>query len=173
RPLPPEPEFEEIEVTLNEAIRLNNIYYDFDDDKILPDAEQDLQVLLDLMNEHKNMKIELSSHTDSRGNDEYNAALSQRRAESARQWLLQKGIAADRIVAKGYGEAQILNQCVNGIKCTDEEHRFNRRTEFKITEGPTTVTIKKKETRQKDTTPQQQPKSGQIRKPQPQKSTTP
>jgi peptidoglycan-associated lipoprotein len=149
RPEPPKPEFEEIEVSINEAIRLNNIYYDFDDDKILPSSETDLQVLLDLMNQYPNIKIELSSHTDARGNDEYNQNLSQRRAESARNWLLGKGISANRIVPKGYGESQILNQCVNGVKCTDEEHRFNRRTEFKITEGPTTVTIKKTEKRLK------------------------
>ena len=130
-------------ITINEPIRLNNIYYDFDDDKILPDAEQDLQVLLDLMDEYPDMVIELSSHTDAQGPDRYNERLSQRRAQSAVDWLINNGIDPERLRAVGYGETQILNQCVNGVRCTDEEHRFNRRTEFKIIAGPTSIEIRK------------------------------
>jgi peptidoglycan-associated lipoprotein len=89
------------------------------------------------------MVIELGSHTDARGNDDYNQKLSQRRAASARRWLIKKGVAEDRIVAKGYGEEVILNNCTNGEECTDDEHRFNRRTEFKIIQGPTTIEVKK------------------------------
>jgi peptidoglycan-associated lipoprotein len=144
---PTEPE--EVTYTTNEPIRLNNIYYDFDDDKILGDAEQDLNVLYGIMNQYSDMVIELSSHTDARGNDKYNAELSQRRAESAKRYLVGKGIATERIVAKGYGEAQILNGCTNGVKCEDDQHRFNRRTEFKILSGPTTITIKKTELKSK------------------------
>ena len=140
-PPPPEDEYEEY--TINEPIRLNNIYYDYDDDKILLDAEQDLNVILELMNEYPDMVIELSSHTDARGLTKYNEDLSQRRANSAKSWLLSRGVTDERITAVGYGESQILNQCVNGVKCSDEEHRFNRRTEFKIIEGPTTIQIKK------------------------------
>lgn len=138
-----------IVITTNEPIRLNNIYYDFDDDKILTDAEQDLMIIVGLMQQYPDMKIELSSHTDSQGKDTYNENLSQRRADSAKKWVVAKGIAADRIVAKGYGETVILNGCTNGVKCSDDEHRFNRRTEFKIIEGPTEITIKKIETRPK------------------------
>lgn len=137
-----------IVVTTNEPIRLNSIYYDFDDDKILPESEDDLQFLVDIMNRYKDMKIELSSHTDARGRDEYNETLSQRRAESAKVWMVAKGISGDRIVAKGYGEKQLLNQCKNGVECTEDEHRFNRRTEFKIISGPTSITIERKEKRQ-------------------------
>lgn len=129
--------------TINEPIRLSNIYYDFDDDKILPSAEPDLQRLLELLNTYSDMVIELSSHTDSQGNDDYNQRLSLRRAESAKNWLVSRGIKSSRIKAVGYGEEQILNDCVNGVDCTDEEHRFNRRTEFKIIEGPTSITVKK------------------------------
>ena len=136
-----------IVISTNEPIRLNNIYYDFDDDKILTDAEQDLLVIVGLMQQYPDMKIELSSHTDSQGKDTYNENLSQRRADSAKKWVVGKGISPDRIVPKGYGEQVILNGCTNGVKCSDEEHRFNRRTEFKITEGPTEITIKKIETR--------------------------
>jgi len=130
-------------VTINEPIRLNNIYYDFDDDKILADAEQDLKFLVDLMKQYPDMEIELSSHTDAQGNDDYNQKLSQRRAQSAKNWMVAHGINAKRIDAVGYGESQILNDCINGVDCTDDEHRVNRRTEFKITAGPTTIEVKK------------------------------
>ncbi len=142
-PIPvPEPEYDTVTVTINEPIRLSKIYYDFDDDKILAEAEEDLADLLNLLNEYPEMVIELSSHTDSRGRNSYNQQLSQRRANSAKNWLVDKGIDTERIKAVGYGESQILNQCTDGVECTDEEHRFNRRTEFKILEGPTTITIK-------------------------------
>jgi peptidoglycan-associated lipoprotein len=130
-------------VTINEPIRLNNIYYDFDDDKILPDAEKDLAFLVELMKKYPDMVIELSSHTDAQGNDAYNERLSQRRAQSAKNWMVAKGIKEGRIEAVGYGESNILNDCINGIDCTDDEHRVNRRTEFKIISGPTTIEVKK------------------------------
>ena len=129
-------------ITINEPIRLNNIYYDFDDDKILPDAEKDLEVLLDLMDEYPDMVIELSSHTDARGNDRYNERLSQRRAQSAVDWLVSHGIDPDRLDPVGYGERQILNRCVDGVKCTEAQHQFNRRTEFKIIAGPTSIEVR-------------------------------
>lgn len=135
----PEPEPEPEVILLNEPIRLENILYDFDDDKILPDAEIDLQYLLELMQTYPDMVIELSSHTDAQGDDEYNRSLSQRRANSATKWLTNRGIAINRIQSVGYGESQIINQCTNGVECTDDEHRFNRRTEFKIIAGPTSV----------------------------------
>jgi len=132
-------------VKTNEPIRLNSIYYDFDDDKILPDAEKDLGYLVELMEQYPDMVIELSSHTDSRGKDDYNESLSQRRAESAKRWMQAKGVADKRIVAKGYGEKQLLNACANGVECDEEQHRFNRRTEFKILSGPTTIEIEREE----------------------------
>jgi peptidoglycan-associated lipoprotein len=140
---PTETVTESVTVMINEPIRLNNIYYDFDDDKILPDAEKDLNVIMNLMQQYPDMVIELSSHTDARGNDSYNENLSQRRAESARRWLLNEGIPAQRIEAVGYGESQILNRCSNGVDCNEDEHRFNRRTEFKIIAGPRTIQIER------------------------------
>ncbi len=137
--LKPKPKY--ITITKEKPIELQNIYYDFDDDKILPDAEADLGVILELMNKYPDMVIELGSHTDAQGKDAYNQALSKRRAESARRWLTQRGIARNRIRAVGYGETQIRNHCVNGVDCTDEEHRYNRRTEFKILEGPTSIKL--------------------------------
>ncbi len=144
-----EPEYDTLRI--NEPIRLDNILYDYDKDNIRPDAEPDLQSVVDLMKKYPEMKIELSSHTDSRGNDAYNEDLSQRRANSAVAWIVAKGIAADRIVAKGYGETKLQNKCTNGVECTEEEHQLNRRTEFKITAGPTSIIIEKVEKREKKT----------------------
>jgi peptidoglycan-associated lipoprotein len=134
-------------IRTNEPIRLNSIYYDFDDDKILPQSEPDLQFLTDLMQQYPDMKIELSSHTDAQGRSDYNEKLSQRRADSAKKWIVAKGITSDRITAVGYGEKQILNRCLDGVECPDEEHRFNRRTEFKILSGPTSIVIERIEKR--------------------------
>lgn len=141
-PVPEEPEYET--VSINQDIRLNNIYYDFDKWDILQESEEDLGVILQLMYDYPNMVIELSSHTDSRGLTKYNQDLSQKRANSAKEWLVKKGVVDARIKAVGYGESQILNQCKNGVRCEEEEHRFNRRTQFKIIEGPQTILINKK-----------------------------
>lgn len=151
---------EPVIVKRNEPIRLNSIYYDFNDDKILPDAEKDLQFLVDLMNKYPDMKIELSSHTDAQGKNEYNQKLSQRRAESAKRWMVAKGIVEDRITAVGYGEQFILNRCKDGVECTDEEHRYNRRTEFKIIAGPTSIEIEEKIDPENESDKPKTPKNG-------------
>lgn len=142
-PVEPEVTYRIDTVTINEAIRFDNIYYEFDKWDILQESEKDLTIILNLMNEYSDMIVELSSHTDARGPTPYNKLLSQRRAESARLWLINRGVAPDRIVPKGYGESVILNRCTNGVLCPDNEHRFNRRTEFKILEGPETIEIKR------------------------------
>jgi peptidoglycan-associated lipoprotein len=139
KPIEPEVEI----ITINEPIRLNSIYFDYNDDKILKDAEKDLDKIYGLMVDYPEMIIELSSHTDARGTDSYNLKLSQRRADSTKRYLVSKGIVAERIKAVGYGETQILNQCLNDVTCSEEDHQYNRRSEFKIIEGPETITIKK------------------------------
>lgn len=111
---------------------LENIYYDFDKWYILPESEVELNKLVSIMKDNPTLKVELGSHTDSRGSDAYNRILSQRRSESAVRYIIEQGIEAERIVAKGYGESQLVNHCTNGVRCADEEHRKNRRTEFKI-----------------------------------------
>ncbi|MEM1121847.1 MAG: DUF1573 domain-containing protein, partial [Bacteroidota bacterium] len=168
----PIPEYEEIVVETNQPIRLNNIFYEFDDDKILTESEKDLGVLLDLMQRYPDMVIELSSHTDYRGNDAYNEALSQRRADSAKKWLTERGIAPERIKSVGYGEK--LPATVDSLTSVENPfltqgwvldfnlvskitpktnrevaHQFNRRTEFRIIAGPTNIKIQKMERRLK------------------------
>jgi peptidoglycan-associated lipoprotein len=135
----------------NEPIRLDNILYDYDKWDIRPDAEPDLQYLTDILKKYPDMKIELSSHTDARGRDEYNEQLSQKRAESAKNWIVAKGVPSDRIVPKGYGEKQLLNECANGVECTEEQHQLNRRTEFKIISGPTSIVTERVEKRENKT----------------------
>ncbi len=146
RVLRKEPEYDTLRI--NQPIRLSNIYYDFNKWDIRTDAEPDLQNLTDLLKKYPDMKIELSSHTDARGNDQYNEELSQKRAESAKTWIVAKGIVTDRITAKGYGEKQLLNECINGVECTEEQHQLNRRTEFKIISGPTSIIIERVEKRE-------------------------
>lgn len=119
-------------IAIDSAIRLENIYYDFDKSDIRPDAAIELDKLVRIMKDNPTIWIELGSHTDSRGNDHYNQLLSQRRADAAVRYIISRGIDANRIVAKGYGESRLLNGCSNGVKCTPAEHQLNRRTEFKI-----------------------------------------
>jgi outer membrane protein OmpA-like peptidoglycan-associated protein/tetratricopeptide (TPR) repeat protein len=122
--------FESVEV--DKSFTLDNIYYDFDSWVIRPDAERELDILIDFMNSNPEVVIELSSHTDSRGEAAYNQRLSQRRAESAVAYMVSKGISGSRIQAKGYGESQLRNHCKDGINCEEEEHQMNRRTEVRI-----------------------------------------
>ncbi len=90
------------------------------------------QYLYSLMKEKPNIRIEIMSHTDSKGNDAYNKSLSQQRAQSVVNYLVSKGINRSRLLARGYGETRLVNRCSNGVKCSDAEHRQNRRTEFRI-----------------------------------------
>ncbi len=121
-------------IVLEKAIVLDNIYYDLDRADIRADAAQELDKLVDLLEDNPTIKIELSSHTDSRAPDDYNMDLSQRRAESAVNYIVSTGINPNRLTAKGYGETQLVNHCANDVECTEEEHQQNRRTEFKVLE---------------------------------------
>ena len=168
---PPVPEYDTI--VTNQPIVLENILYDFDDARIRDEAESDLEYVQELMTKYPDMKIELSSHTDKEGNDDYNEDLSQRRAESARRWLVRNGIDRDRIVAKGYGEKEpktinkqtaakfnflkegdvLTEDFVNALEDPndqDEADQLNRRTEFKIIEGPQSIEIKTTRLRKKE-----------------------
>lgn len=156
-----------ITITKENPIKLSNIIYDFDDDKILKESEEDLQFILDLMNDIPEMRIELLSHTDSRGEEGYNFNLSQRRANSAKNWLVERGIQKFRIEALGEGESkpykvteleaemydylpvdQVLTEdFILGLETEEMQEtafQLNRRSEFQITEGPTSIKIEEK-----------------------------
>ncbi|MAY21450.1 MAG: flagellar motor protein MotB [Flavobacteriaceae bacterium] len=113
-------------------LSLQPIYFDFDRYNIRPDAEVELAKILAAMREYPELIIHIESHTDSRGNDSYNMALSEKRAQSTLDWLVNKGIDRNRLSAKGYGESQLQNECSNGVECTEEEHQLNRRSMFII-----------------------------------------
>ncbi|MEL6657089.1 MAG: OmpA family protein [Bacteroidota bacterium] len=114
------------------VIVLENIYYDFNKSAIRKGAAQDLDALAQLMNLYPSMQIELGSHTDSRGTDDYNLDLSLRRAQSAKEFLIQRGVGANRIRTVGYGETRLRNHCEDNVNCSDSEHLLNRRTEVKV-----------------------------------------
>lgn len=105
---------------------LKPIYFDFDKHNIRPDAEVELAKILEAMKEYPQLNIHIESHTDSRGNDAYNMRLSERRAKSTLEWLVEKGIDRDRLSSKGYGESQLINNCSNGVNCSKEAHQLNR-----------------------------------------------
>ena len=119
-------------LVVNKTFHIDNIYYDFDKYKIREDAKPELDKLVQIMKENA-INVELASHTDCRGTAAYNDKLSQKRAESAVNYIVNTGIDKGRITAKGYGEQQLVNKCADGVKCTAAEHQANRRTEFKVT----------------------------------------
>jgi len=111
---------------------INNIFYDYDKATLRAESESELNKLADFLLENFHIKVELSSHTDSRGGDSYNRKLSQKRAQTCVDYLIGKGVPKQNIVAKGYGETRLVNRCDDGVECTEEEHQQNRRTEIRI-----------------------------------------
>lgn len=119
-------------IKLGKEIELENIYYAFGKAKISAESEKELEKLVQSMKVNPAISVELSSYTDSRGNYKYNLLLSQKRAEAAATYIINRGIDKRRIVAKGYGEKKLLNHCKDGVPCSEEEHQLNRRTTFTI-----------------------------------------
>ncbi|MGG5578646.1 OmpA family protein [Myroides sp. C15-4] len=119
---------------LFKRLNLQPIYFDFDQSKIRRDASIELMKVVEVMKEYPTLKIDVRAHTDSRGNDQYNIVLSDRRVKATMQWMIEQGINPSRLTGKGYGETQLLNKCSNGVPCTAQEHQENRRSEFIITE---------------------------------------
>jgi outer membrane protein OmpA-like peptidoglycan-associated protein len=111
---------------------INSIYYDLDKADIRPDAAEELDKIVQFLTDNPQMNLELGAHTDARASTAYNLKLSQRRAESAVNYIIRRGITKDRIKPKGYGESQLINECSDGVECPEEMHQQNRRTEFKI-----------------------------------------
>jgi outer membrane protein OmpA-like peptidoglycan-associated protein len=116
------------------TIVLPNIYFNFDDAALRPDAYKDLDEVANMLREFPDMKLELASHTDARGGRDYNQKLSERRSASVWAYLTRQGIGGPRLTPMGYGESQIRNRCKDGVACPEEDHQYNRRTEIKILE---------------------------------------
>lgn len=118
-------------LVVDQVVRLENIFYDYNKWNIRSDAALELDKLVQTLVDNPSVRIELSSHTDCRGKDAYNMSLSQKRAKSAVDYLIIEGIDASRVVSKGYGESKPSESCVCE-KCSEEQHQRNRRTEFKV-----------------------------------------
>ncbi|MCF6140758.1 OmpA family protein [Flavobacterium sp. K77] len=118
---------------LGKCFNIKMIYFDLDKSTIKQAAAFDLEKILDVLQQNPTMKLDIRSHTDSRQTFKYNEALSDRRAKATIDWLISKGINANRLTGKGYGETQLVNKCADGVTCTEEEHQLNRRSEFIVT----------------------------------------
>jgi outer membrane protein OmpA-like peptidoglycan-associated protein len=132
--LPADADYQEVtkdiplkKIEIGNAIVLRNIFFDFDKATLRPESFNELDRLVKLLTENPTIKVEISAHTDSKGSDEYNMKLSQKRAESVVNYLIGKGISKDRLIARGYGETQPID-----TNDTEEGRQNNRRVEFKI-----------------------------------------
>ncbi len=114
-------------------LKTEMIHFNFDKYNIRQDASKELDKLVNVMKEYPNMVIKIESHTDSRGSKVYNKYLSDKRAKSTREYIISQGVAAERIQsAIGYGEEKLLNNCNGSVRCTEQKHYLNRRSEFII-----------------------------------------
>jgi outer membrane protein OmpA-like peptidoglycan-associated protein len=111
---------------------IENILFEFNKSELQEQSKQTLDKVVLAMSANEKFNIELSAHSDSKGGDAYNLKLSEQRANSAKNYIISKGIASNRISSKGYGESKLLNNCGNNAICSDDEHAVNRRLEFKL-----------------------------------------
>lgn len=118
--------------SLKKVFSVKNIYYDLDRFEIRPDARPSLNELVTLMKRYPEITVITSSHTDSRATEQYNRTLSLKRGESAKSYLVSKGISSSRISVEYYGKTRLVNRCYEGIVCSEENQQLNRRTEFDV-----------------------------------------
>ncbi len=119
-------------VDIANVIKFNQIYFDLDKSTIRKDAKVELEKIVEVLKTYPKIKIEIGSHTDARQHRKYNKILSQKRAQSTLNYLIKRGISKDRLTAKGYGESQPVNNCTDGVLCSEKEHQLNRRSTFII-----------------------------------------
>ena len=119
-------------IIMNKSFELQNIYYEYNSARLTAEARLELEKLLRILTDNPQIQVQIGSYCDSRGSEEYNKKLSQARAQSVVDFLKYNGIAQNRVYPKGFGESEILNQCKDGVECSEEEHAINRRTTFKI-----------------------------------------
>ena len=123
---------EEGGLALRSITMIENVYFDFDRNNLRPSAQATLERLTSVMERHPLLRIKLSGHTDSRGTDQYNNALSQRRSVAVVNYLTDQGIAPQRLADSYWGEQQLVNHCADGVPCTAAQHQSNRRVAFGI-----------------------------------------
>ncbi|NKI30703.1 OmpA family protein [Croceivirga thetidis] len=130
--LKPDEKPAEVGTDLAEVLELQPIYFDKNKSDIRPEAEIELDKVIEYMSKFPEVKVSIRAHTDSQGRDSYNLSLSDRRAKSSMDYLVANGIAEERLTAEGFGETQLVNECANGVECSKEKHEENRRSEFII-----------------------------------------
>jgi outer membrane protein OmpA-like peptidoglycan-associated protein/tetratricopeptide (TPR) repeat protein len=108
-------------------------FFDLGKATIKKTSEPQLKKVVDLLKKYSTLTVDIRSHTDSRQSASYNMILSEKRAQSTKDWLIKKGIESTRLTAKGYGETMLVNKCADGVKCTEKQHQQNRRSEFIVT----------------------------------------
>ena len=113
-------------------INIDPIFFYFDSWDIIPESAEILNEVVTIMKKYPEMVLEVGNHTDSRGDDEYNLMLSEKRGNAVREYLVSNGVQADNVKSVGYGETQLLNRCTNDVRCWEREHFENRRSEFII-----------------------------------------
>ena len=114
---------------------IENIFFEKDKSDLLPDAQTTLIKVAMVLKASTKLKLELNAHTDCNGDDKYNQTLSEQRAKAASDYIIARGVEAERVIGKGFGESKILNHCKNGVFCPDDEHHENRRIEFKMVQN--------------------------------------
>lgn len=119
-------------INQNKPYEIPNINWDYNKYDIRPDAIPYLNYVVKLLKDNPELRIEISSHCDSRGSDDFNDALSQKRANEVVKYLVAKGVKRSMLISKGYGKRRLLNKCATGVECSEAEHQKNRRTEFLV-----------------------------------------
>jgi outer membrane protein OmpA-like peptidoglycan-associated protein len=127
---------EKITVSPKDLFVINRIYYEYNSARLTDEAKRQLEQLNIILNRNKEISIDIRSHTDSRGNDDYNLKLSEKRAQATVMYMSSFGIDKKRFTASGLGEKELLNECDDGVSCTDPEHSINRRTEIRLKKNP-------------------------------------
>ena len=117
---------------LSAILKLHKIYFDLGKYTIRPESKIELDKVVTFLTTYPTLKIEISSHTDSRQSAKLNQILSEKRAAATLNYIVSKGIDTKRLVGKGYGESDLTNRCADKVKCTEAEHQENRRSTFII-----------------------------------------
>ncbi|WP_108868922.1 OmpA family protein [Aquimarina aquimarini] len=122
-------------VDLVKLLALKPIYFKSNKALILGKTATELDKVVAYMKKYPSIRIEIGSHTDSKGSDGYNLKLSQKRATATANYIISKAVDPSRVKSRGYGETLLMNECSNGVKCTDKQHQKNRRSEFIVIEN--------------------------------------
>ncbi len=127
---------QEVKVSEREQFNVPVIHFELDRSALSIESEVSLNRVSNLLKKNPSINIEISGHTDSRGEEAYNLELSQKRIDAVIAYLSETGIDSSRLIGKGYGETLIKNKCVDGVECSEEEHAVNRRTEMRVYKNP-------------------------------------